>query len=395
MKYLGRFAEIDQNPVKVVLFAGLIGFAIKILLSASTVGTNDVASWAFYTNYVLTDGSVSIYREIPLYNHPPLVSGYLWFIGRVLGGQESVLFPFLLRLPSIVADFGSLWLVWRLTDAYYGDRRALWATLTFALSPTLILVSGFHGNSDPVFLFLMLWSLYLLVIERSTVGAGLLLGLAVNIKIVPLMLVPAFFFLIRGMEGRLRFFGGMGLTLVAGYGYHLSRDFRHLITNIFSYQGFPGIWGIGMVFEPYDAFGRLAMEIVIIVMMAFLGWRMESVDDDADRSRKLLEAYSVTFLAALVLFPGFGVQYLAWLVPVFCFVSPLAAASYSLVSGLFLLMVYHHWSGGFPLYYANSFVAGEWSILVSGLGAVLWLSLCVVLIVYSFRMYRLPGQGSQ
>ena len=390
MKRAEYLERIDRNQAALVFYAGLVAFALKIILSASTFGTNDVVSWAQFMTYVYDFDSVSIYREMPLYNHPPLVSGYLWILGGV-AGEESLLFPFLLRLPGILADCGSLWFVWKLTDVYFADRRALWVTLTFALSPTLILVSGFHGNSDPVFLFFVLFSIYMLVVKRNLFVAGMLFGLSVNIKIVPLILLPAFFFVTGRMEEKLRFFGALALALIAGYGYHLSQEFQYLIRNIFFYRGWQGSWGIAKVLDSYPEFGTLVMEIAIISMMALVGWRVAHVDEGRQRDHKVLEAFSMTLLATLVFAPGFGVQYLAWLVPAFCFVGPLAAIGYSLSSGLLLLIVYRDWNGGFPLYFANS-----WGQPVSGFASALdsavWVSLCVVLLLFSFRVFGVPKE---
>lgn len=383
--YLDR---IDRHQGAIVFYAGLLAFAVKLLLSASTFGTNDVVSWAQYMRYVYDVDSVSIYEAIPLYNHPPLVSGYLWILGALVG-DESILFPFFLRLPSILADLGSLWFVWKLSRLYFGDRRALWVSLIFALSPTLILVSGFHGNSDPVFLFLVLASLYMLLVPRRVVVAGLLFGLAVNIKVVPLILLPAFFFLAAGTRQRMSFFGAAASVLIAGYGYHLSQDFQHLVGNIFFYRGLPRTWGLGRLVDSYRDFGTLVMEAAIVALTALLGWRARQLPEGPQRDRKLLEAFSLTFLAALAFAPGFGVQYLAWLVPSFCFVGPLAALAYSLSSGLLLLIVYRDWSGGFPLYFANSFVRGYGSFAYYLIGAE-WIFISAVLVWFAMRVLQAP-----
>ncbi|MDH3205869.1 MAG: glycosyltransferase family 39 protein [Gemmatimonadota bacterium] len=385
--YLDR---IDRNQGAIVFYAGCLALAAKLLLSASAYGTNDVTSWAEFMRYVRDVDSVSIYRAIPLYNHPPLVSGYLWILGALIG-DESPLFPFLLRLPSILADCGSIWFTWKLSQVYFADRRALWVTLTFALSPTLILVSGFHGNSDPVFLFFILFSLYMLLVQRNLFVAGLLFGLSVNIKVVPLILLPAFFFLTGRTANRMRFFGAAALMVIAGYGYHLSQDFESLVGNIFFYRGLPQVWGLGRYLEFYRDFGTLVMESAIIALTALLGWRAGHMAEGFQRDRKLLEAFSITFLATLALAPGFGVQYLAWLVPAFSFVGPVAAIAYSLSSGMLLLIVYRNWSGGFPLYFADSLSRG-WGSFVQNLINAEWIFISAVFVWFTMRVLRPPAE---
>jgi uncharacterized membrane protein len=78
--------------------------------------------------------------------------------------------------------------------------------LLFAICPTSILISGFHGNTDPVMIFFVLLSIYF--IERLSAAwlAGLAFGMALNIKIVPIILIPAIFFYL-GRKRVMRFFG--------------------------------------------------------------------------------------------------------------------------------------------------------------------------------------------
>ena len=54
-----------------------------------------------------------------------------------------------------------------------------------ACSPALIIVSGYHGNTDPVFIMFTFVSFYLLFRTRSAFLAGLAFALAMSVKIVP------------------------------------------------------------------------------------------------------------------------------------------------------------------------------------------------------------------
>lgn len=55
----------------------LLATGLKLWLALTTVGTNDVRYWQTFMNYVVAQGSVTIYRDIWYYNHPPLMSGVL------------------------------------------------------------------------------------------------------------------------------------------------------------------------------------------------------------------------------------------------------------------------------------------------------------------------------
>ena len=49
----------------------------KLWLALTTVGTNDVRYWHTFMDYIVARGSVTIYRDIWYYNHPPMMSGLL------------------------------------------------------------------------------------------------------------------------------------------------------------------------------------------------------------------------------------------------------------------------------------------------------------------------------
>src|SRR6185312_13199470 len=92
----------------------------------------------------------------------------------------------------ILADFVVLLVLLCVRNKYPGSIPT-WALLFFALSPVSLMVSGFHGNTDPVMvMFLVLAAISVLRVQP--VFAGILLALSCQIKIIPLLLFPIFFF---------------------------------------------------------------------------------------------------------------------------------------------------------------------------------------------------------
>src|ERR1035438_9344951 len=142
--------------------AALLALAVKLLLAVKTYGSNDVYlydQFSFWTRYL----GVFEYQIDPTFNHPPSMIYFLHFLSW-LAGSTGLPFSFWIRLPSILADTGTLWLVWKMLP----KDRSFWPLLLLACSPTLILISGFHGNTDSVVMFLVVLCVFL--VER---GAGL------------------------------------------------------------------------------------------------------------------------------------------------------------------------------------------------------------------------------
>ena len=95
-----------------------------------------------------------------------------------LAGWTGLPFPFWLRLPSILADAANVWIVYKLVGERVlagerSERSAFWSLILLAGAPTLILISGFHGNTDsPVVMFFLLLSVYWIRKRPQQVGRG-------------------------------------------------------------------------------------------------------------------------------------------------------------------------------------------------------------------------------
>jgi hypothetical protein len=167
--------------------------AAKLYLALKTAGTLDAAAYADYAAKLRALGGIGLYHDPGAYHNPfvylPLAAHALRLIHR-LADVTPLPFAFWLRLPCILADAGGLLVVWRyfarggdaagrpadpaavsfyptpwslnpapknfnLTPGQFGSL------LVLALSPVSLLISGYHGNTDPLMIFLALVSLSL------------------------------------------------------------------------------------------------------------------------------------------------------------------------------------------------------------------------------------------
>jgi uncharacterized membrane protein len=259
-----------------------------------------------------------------------------------------------------------------------------------------LLVSGFHGNTDPVFMCLLLLGAERLVLGRSPLLAGLLVGLAMNIKIVPILAMPAFFFALTTWKDRARLVGAFTLMVVLGFGYHMIVARQALMTNVFGYAsqtgnlGLTWFWNIAGVPEVNATFAPWLKRLMFasIAVNSFLltrPIRQKRVSFRAS-GRLMLEALGWTFLLFLVFSPAFGVQYTAWFVAVSLFLGLTGAALYSLTAGYFIFRAYHFWNGGvFPWYIADSDKVGPWHGVENVVGMYFWLFLVVWFVVLVHR----------
>ena len=184
-------SAVGRLRLGVVVLAAVATF-LKLQIAARTFGTNDVGTWGVFAQGVRHFGPVGIYGhhfQVSLYNHGPLAGWLLLAINWLLDHHVTS-FPFLIRVPACLADFGTALLVFELVRVARPAKEAAIAASLVVCSPVLFVISGFHGNTDPVFVMFALLSVYLLVVRRWALAAGVAFGIAVSIKLVPVVLAP-------------------------------------------------------------------------------------------------------------------------------------------------------------------------------------------------------------
>jgi hypothetical protein len=345
---------------------------IKIVLALCTFGSNDVLFFKAYAEKVQSHGPLSLYREgvdLPataarpphheFFAHPPFIIYLLYFLNAIQS-LTGLPFQFLFRMLSILADIGSALLLRQLLAASADRARANLMACLFAGAPLLMFLSGFHGNTDPVMCFFLVLCVWLLSLKRIPWLAGLAFGMSCNIKVWPLILAPVFFFYILKFRHRVFFSIAAGSIFLLGCMPFMAQDRALVMKSVFGYGSLFGHWGLSWLLSLtgpdklrifYAEHTRDIM-LGISVVCSFLMGRK--------RKANLLVSVGVVASMFLTLTPGFGIQYLSWLLPWTVMLGPEVMMIYLVTTGLFMFHVYTFWSGGFPWYLADSLVTGTW-----------------------------------
>ena len=150
---------------------------------------------------------VDVYRppwdwDRPPFMHPPFLLHMLRAL-EWLVQTTGMTFAFWLRVPGIFADSICLWVVWKLLGSRVQEPSIRWALLMLAGAPALILVSGFHGNTDTVMAMFVVLTVYL--IEKGRDGqAGAAFALSMSFKLIPVIAIPAIYLYLDKPRRRLR-----------------------------------------------------------------------------------------------------------------------------------------------------------------------------------------------
>lgn len=353
-------ADAPHATRRVSLAFVVIALALlaRVGLSAISLGTNDAMTFAEFGKSVHLLGLVGAYRNDVFLNHPPLVALWAAAALRVVGPppvplliafplKVTAAFAFVFRLPIIAADAlacGLLYARWR---NRLGRRRAAALAAAFAWAPASFLVSAFHANTDPLYSALCLLAVFLMEERRSFFWGGLALGAAINVKIIPgLMVAPLLLSCRSRAEARL-FVGGLALAAIPFLPLMLA-DFPTFLRNVLSYAGFPDAWGVNfflMNAQRIDSLARPAGQLVgmyhslgrMVLLSLVVGWAI------LVRVRPRWDRYEVAAVTAAIFMafsPSFGVQYLVLPGLMLFAVRPRLAIAYAIASGAFFLKVY-------------------------------------------------------
>jgi Glycosyltransferase family 87 len=354
---------------------------LELAVAYRTDGTNDVVHWTEFAAGAHRYGPLDLYvgRYSTVYNHPPLIGWWLAGVDQLSSHVSWLTLRFLVRVPAVLAGVACTLLVFEVLRTRRPPREATVAAALVACSPVLFTISGFHGNTDPVFVLLALASAWLLTDRRMPAAAGVAIGLALSIKLVPVaalavLLVAAW----RGRYGRVRFAAGAGAVFAILWVPVLVRHGRIFLRDVVGYQGTDSAdspWGlvplghllgldrhqVAFVYGP----GRLVVLLACCAVPVVLIWRRPSA-----------AAYGVALalVLTLLLSPAFGVQYFAWALAPAYLLNIWTATAYNVLAGGLLVQIYTLWSGGFP-----------WNRAVSsGLshsGTLIWAAIWAVLLL--------------
>jgi hypothetical protein len=342
------------------LALGAVGVTVRLWLWWNTYGSNDSLIWALHGQHVFENGLARTYELYEVFNHSPLMGFYARWAWVLSGGGElapgaqlhvilrsdapiTLLMSMarFMKLPGLLGEGLVLWALWR-----FASPRAF---ALYALLPAPILVSGYHGNTDCLYAALVLLAALAFDRERYFLS-GLLWSASLNVKLLPLALLPIVLLGPRSWRafGRLVAGGVVGLLPFVPYALTTGAS---MYRNMITYNSIPDSWGVmGILnfslgtpnlrpfvvpmWHWYSESGRYVVLAAIAAVALLSRWRL-----------KLTMTQQAALGAALffLLTPGFGVQYVVFAVPVLCFVQLGAGVRWGWAAGLTIGLAYWSW----------------------------------------------------
>ncbi len=373
---------------------GLSGFIARFWLAWVSEGSNDIRTWLYFGRIINEHGLGKAYVLEGGLNHPPLMSLWAAKVAQV-AGDSTLDFARLFKMPSLLAEVITAVLLFFSFRARRDNLRGCAAFALYALALGNALISSFHGNTDSLYFAFGFAAVYLIQARRKGFLAGLMLALALNVKLIPILLVLPLAAACRSRRVLLRYAAGLSLALVP-FGLALAtfsaNERSHFIANVFGYNSFPEWWGIELITRTilasvgrslpnltapissfHDFYLRVGAKVLIALTGALALWARFG-------ARKPPNAYALSAIAysiLLVLGPGWGVQYMGCLVAPFLAFSLSSGFVVSLATGTMASVVYLHFVSRWePVVTEHRLLPVDFS----GISAVTWavIALCAV-----------------
>jgi hypothetical protein len=317
------------------LAVGFIGVCARLCLWWFSIGSADSENWFRHGMHVATGGLAHTYRSFRDFNHPPLTGLYAALAWRWSGGDLWT-FARLIKLPGLLGEALTMAALWRL-----GGARTF---AIYACLPAAILISAYHGNTDCLCVALVL--LAAIAFDRGRYFlSGLLWSVALDVKVLPLVLLPLVFVGVPSRKAFLRLGAGFALGLTP-FIPPAAEAASAMYRNMLAYNSYVEDWGItalnhGLaipalahlkpVWGWWLSGGRYLILISITAVALVSRFR---------RRIPMIEQTAIGAALFLILAPGFGVQYVIYVAPLLCLVDLKKGLLWGSTSGLFIGLVY-------------------------------------------------------
>lgn len=321
--------------------------AVKLMVAGWLEGTADVPQMLAQARTLLDGGdllnpaSTESNRSLFFLGHYGLAALCLE-LSRWVGGS----FAFWIKVPAILADLGIAWLL--RSSPRGGDVTAF----LYLCNPVTLLLSAYHGQLHTVAVAATVLAFYLAERGRWVIS-GLALGLAVSVRqhFAPLIMPLAWRSGRACAKVAAGFTCALGLLAAPVVFHSLHPEWILAPTWKYGSWGYTMLllqgprmltrFGFGDASSVTDGLNHAVQTVGPVIYWVWAtwflwwAWRHRTVDPWGQTLCFLLGLYTVS--------PGFGVQWLIWVIPFWLLVSRRDAMRYSILAGAFLAGSYWQW----------------------------------------------------
>jgi SAM-dependent methyltransferase len=294
--------------------------------------------------------------------YPPVLQSI--FAASVwLGGGKLLSSVIVLRGFVLLAELGSMLLIWKLLQAWKMNSRNL---MLYALNPLVIIEFAGSLHGEVFMVFFLLLSLWLLTIKRTSLSA-VVFGLSVGAKLLPLMFLP---FYIKRLGWWKTAVYGIVAILVTGLLFipcwtpnlltNVSTSLRLYFANFeFNASVYYLIREFGFLYHGYNIIGQTAVWLPRIVLIIILLIALLNKDRE-------MRGLPMLMLFAWFTYYAFATTLHPWYIAVLAAFLPFVKYRFAFVWLILVPLSYHAYGG-------SEFHENGWLLVAEYVPVYLWL----------------------
>jgi len=193
--FLRKKIKIDPGHERILILTLLcVGLLLRIssatLIEGHPFDINLFKSWATSA----ANNLFQVYSSSRSSDYPPLYMYILFLIGKIASVPAmSPYFTLLLKLPSIMADIATSYLIYRMAGKYLSSEISVLLSAFYIFNPAVFINSTFWGQVDSFFTFIVISSVVMLS-EKKIGFSSALFTAALMMKPQGIIFLPVLFF---------------------------------------------------------------------------------------------------------------------------------------------------------------------------------------------------------
>lgn len=298
--------------------------------------------------------------------YPP-VCQFIFWIGALISSNNVLVHVIMMKIFFILIESGTIYFLYLLLKHLKKDIKIL---IWYALNPLIILELVGNLHFEAFMIFGLVGSLYFLLVKKNWVFSALLFAIAINAKLLPLMLLPLFLFPL-GFKKAFCFYLVTGAFVLVMFIPFLSKE---MILNISD--------SVGLYFKKFE------FNASIYYVVRWVGFQVKGYNI-IGTAGKNLSLIPIFFILILSFIRGKQIQSIAtkvlWVLAIYFFSATIVHPWYiTHILALCLLTSYR-----FPLIWLILAMLSYATYQTDAYEENLWLTAVEYLAVYSIAGYEL------
>ncbi|GFP75233.1 glycosyltransferase 87 family protein [Clostridium fungisolvens] len=203
-----------KNEKKAVIVLIVLGLIVRIILALLVHGyPDDIICFKVWATSVAKN-LPGFYISPQAADYPPLYLYLLFIIGKLGSlGITGRYFVLLLKLPAIIADMITAYIIYRLARRRISVEISMLLVVFFVFNPAILTNSSLWGQVDSLFALFIVAGMYFMIEEKLEL-ASVMLAFSVLMKPQGIIFLPVLFFELVRRKKLKNFFKSAGIALV-------------------------------------------------------------------------------------------------------------------------------------------------------------------------------------